>query len=69
MAEKWQDEKVFLLEQTRNYLMALANKEQSLLLIESITNIRTRAMSANKEEWKAGGYWKWWQLIRPSFYA
>ena len=45
-------EKEILLEQSKNYLMALADIGAPPLLIMAILNIRERAATANAQEWK-----------------
>ena len=61
-------EKEILLEQSKNYLMALADIGAPPLLIMAILNIRERAATANAQEWKKEKYWEWWKGTRPEVY-
>jgi len=60
-------EKEIVLSQTRSYLMALADTGAPPVLMLAILNIRDRAATANKSEWKKEGYYQWWLDTRPEY--
>ena len=65
---KFIEQKEIVLEQTKNYLMALADTGAPPLLMMALLNIRERAATANAQEWKRDKYWDWWKETRPEVY-
>lgn len=67
--EEYLKQKEIFLDQTKNYLMALADTGAAPALMYAVLQIRDRAATANKREWKKEEYWEWWQEARPEVYA